>query len=98
MEQGIKKVVEIPTNNKTKINFLKSFYIEVEKKEFYKNGKQKGKSCLDYQYYFFDNNFDLDNFLKKYQDIPFFKNNVFLLLQDDTRYNTNFILSNLNKI
>ena len=48
--QQIKKVVEIATNK----NNLKCFEFEIEQQNFYKNGKPKGKSCLENKKHFFE--------------------------------------------
>jgi len=93
----IKNLIEIDIRNETKIDVLKCYSLKIEQQDFYKNGKPKGKILSDYEYYFFNNETDLNNFLKKYESLPFHKSIMGLICTDGSRYNTNFIKNNLNK-
>ena len=75
--QQIKKVVEIATNK----NNLKCFEFEIEQQNFYKNGKPKGKSCLENKKHFFE--------IVSKNKTPYY----FLLISNETSY---FDLETLN--
>ncbi len=94
----IKKAVSFNINNQTSILVKKCFYLEIEMQDHYKNGKPKGKAYYNSDYYFFDNDSNIDKFINKYKDLPFFENNCYLVVKDGTRYNSKFLQDNLNKI
>ena len=94
------KIVKLPITNQTDIKIIGSYYIEKEIQNHFKNGKKKGKTEYDHDYYFFDNKEIEESFLSRNQDLKKFDGIINLVLKDAyyAKYNCSFIIKNLNRI
>ena len=93
----LKTLVHFDMSNKTNVKISNSICLVFENQSFYKNGKPKGKGWESQEYYFFDNPENYETFMAEHKNTPKTLSRVNLVVVDGSKYDTQFLLKNLNK-
>jgi len=96
-ETKLKRLVHFDINNKTDVSVLNSCYLLFENQDYFKNGKPKGDSWDDQDYYFFDNKEDYENFMNVHEYLPESLSHITLVIDEGLKYDRDFLIKNLNK-